>query len=120
MTSVDSPILVPDTRLRFNDLARFRGAPFETMIKFAVDVRHGKVALGGEMHADAEAELLRAGAAPGDIWGGNLWPWEQPPRVEFISLINIRPSADNPGMELQRTDIRSDALGVLRKWVDLP
>jgi len=90
------------------------------MIKFAIDVRMGKVALGGEMHADAEAELLRAGSAQRDVWGGNLWPWEQTPRVEFISLINIRPSDDNMGMEIERQDIRDAAMEVLRRWVELP
>jgi hypothetical protein len=31
------------------DLERFRNAPFEKMIKSAVDVRLRKIALGGEM-----------------------------------------------------------------------
>jgi hypothetical protein len=64
------------------DLERFRNAPFERMIKFAVDVRLRKLALGGEMLSDAEEELLRGGSDRSDIWGGNLWPWEHRARVE--------------------------------------
>ena len=72
-------VLIPDGRLRLQDLEQFRNAPFENMIKFAVDLRLRRIALGGEMHAEAEAELLRAGSAQADIWAGNLWPWEHPP-----------------------------------------
>ena len=120
MSPVDSPILIPVARLRREELEKFRNAPFEKMIKFAVDIRAARIALGGEMNADGEAELLRAGSAQADIWGGNLWPWDDPPRIEFISLINIRPSADNMGMDIARDDIRRAALDVLRRWVELP
>ena len=89
------------------------------MIKFVVDVRLRKIALGGEMHADAEEELLRAGSAQADIWGGNLWPWEEPPRIEYISLINIRPVADNRGMEIRLDHVRAAVQDIVRTWVDL-
>jgi len=101
------------------DLERFRNAPFDTMIKFAVDVRLRKIALGGEMHSDAEEELLRGGSDQADIWGGNLWPWEQPPRVEYISLINIRPAVDNRAMEIRLEHIRAAAESIIDEWVDL-
>jgi hypothetical protein len=99
---VDQSILIPTERLTIRALERFRNAPFETMIKFVVDVRLGKIALGGEMH------------------GGNLWPWEQPPRIEYISLINVRPSAGNRGMDIMMDDIRSAVKAAVHTWVDLP
>jgi hypothetical protein len=89
------------------------------MIKFVVDVGLRKIALGGEMHADAEAKLLEAGSHQSDIWGGNLWPWEQPPRIEFISLINIRPAADNRGMDIKREDIRTAVTDIVHEWIDV-
>ena len=101
------------------DLERFRNAPFDTMIKFAVDVRLRKIALGGEMHSDAEEELLRGGSDQADIWGGNLWPREQPPRIEYISLINIRPAVDNRAMEIRLEHIRAAAENIIHEWVDL-
>lgn len=116
---MDEAILIPVERLRIPDLERFRNAPFGNMIKFAVDVRLRRIALGGEMHADAEEELLRAGSVQADIWGGNLWPWEQPPRIEYISLINIRPAADNRGMEIRLEHVRAAVKGIVQEWVDL-
>ena len=117
---MDQSILIPTERLTPQDLERFRNAPFEKMIKFVVDVRLGKIALGGEMHADAEEALLTDGSRQSDLWGGNLWPWEQPPRIEYISLINIRPSADNRGMDIMRDDIRAAVKTAVHTWVDLP
>ncbi len=112
-------ILIPAKQLQMADLEQFRNSPFEKMIKFVVDVRLEKIALGGEMQADAEEELIRGGSAQGDLWGGNLWPWEQPPRIEYISLINIRPAADNRGMEIRLDHIRTAVRDVVREWVNL-
>jgi hypothetical protein len=116
---LDTPILIPTERLKAPDLEQFRNAPFEKMIKFVVDIRLRKIALGGEMHADSEEALLQEGSGQGDLWGGNLWPWEQPPRFEHISLINIRPAADNRGMEILRDDVRNAVRSVVDEWVDL-
>jgi len=116
---LDQSILIPTERLKAADLERFRNAPFEKMIKFVVDIRLRKIALGGEMHADAEEELLQAGSEQSDLWGGNLWPWADPPRIEHISLINIRPAADNRGMEILRDDVRAAVRNVVDQWVEL-
>lgn len=116
---MDHSILIPTVKLQMPDLERFRNAPFEKMIKFAVDVRLRKIALGGEMHSDAEEELLKGGSNRTDIWGGNLWPWEHPARIEYISLINIRPSVENRGMDILIDHVRGAAQEIIREWVDL-
>ncbi len=59
------------------------------------------MAVGGELHADAEALLLQQGSRQEDLWGGNFYPWlEADKRVEYTALINIRPSMDHPHMEV--------------------
>jgi hypothetical protein len=88
---VNQDILIPDKKLRLLELERFRNAPFEKMIKFALDVRLRRIALGGEMHADA---------------------------VEYISLINIRPAAENRSMDIQIYSIRAAAEEIVREWLD--
>ena len=101
------------------DLDRFRDNPFENMIKFVVDIRQGRIALGGEMHADGEEALLSSGSHLANLWGAILWPWKVPLRVEFVAAINIRPSADNRGMEIGSPDIRDQVTVIARQWVDL-
>ena len=72
------------------------------MIKGVVDVAREIMALGGELHADAQAALLQDGSRPEDIWGFNIYvakPRRQ--RMDYTSFINVRPSAGNRSMEIQ-------------------
>ncbi len=81
---------------------------FEDMVKYVADVERGIVAIGGEMHADAEATLLEAGSQQADLWGANYYPGRgREGCIEYTSLINIRPAAANRGMELQDPDLRA-------------
>ena len=95
-------------RITEAELKEFLGKPFKEMIKFVVDVRREVAAFGGEMHADAEKVLLEDGARQADLWGGNIYP-ERPEkqRLEWNSLINIRPSAGNFSMDVQNEEIKN-------------
>jgi hypothetical protein len=77
------------------------------MVKFVADIRRAVMAVGGELHADAEAMLLESGAAQEDLWGGNYYPGRGTDHcVEYSALINIRPAQANPGMEIADPGIR--------------
>ncbi len=77
------------------------------MVKFVVDVEQGIVAVGGELHADAEAILIDRGSRQESLWGGNYYPGRGESRcLEYGSLINIRPSLKNPSMFVQDAVIR--------------
>jgi Protein of unknown function (DUF5674) len=81
---------------------------FEDMVKYVVDVSRGVVAIGGEMHSDAEQVLLDDGSRQADLWGANYYPGRgREECIEFTSLINIRPAAGNRGMELQDEELRA-------------
>ena len=83
-------------------LQRLVGLHFEGMAKFVVDVERRILALGGEMHADAEEQLLQDGSRQADLWGANYYPGRgRDACIEYISLINIRPRAGNRSMEIQ-------------------
>jgi len=85
-------------------VARF----FEDMVKYVVDVEREVVAVGGDLHADAEALLIELGSRQRDLWGANYYPGVGPDDcIEYTSLINIRPSQDNPSMEIEDQAIRS-------------
>jgi hypothetical protein len=81
---------------------------FEDMVKFVVDVERGVIAIGGEMHSDAEEVLLESGSRQADLWGANYYPGRgRESSIEFTSFINIRPSAGNRGMEVQDEALRA-------------
>ena len=86
---------------------------YETMIKIVVDIRRGILAGGGEMHADCEQVLLEDGSEQGDLWGANWYPADQ--RIEFESLINIRPRLGNRSILIQSEELRKSVESVTRE-----
>lgn len=100
-------IIVADARVAPAELRRMLDRYFSDMIKIVVDVRMGRVAIGGELHADAEALLLESGSSQRDLWGANYYPGRGPERcVEYTALINIRPAQDNPAMLVADSAVR--------------
>ena len=80
---------------------------FGDMVKIVVDIRRGVVAVGGELHADAETLLLEQGSRQEDLWGANYFPGLGPERcLEYTALINIRPAQGNRSMEIRSQETR--------------
>ena len=105
----DSPpdILVLDRKIDPADLARLTDQFFGDMVKYVVDIETGRIAIGGELHADAEQILLQQGSLQSDLWGANYHPGRgREDCIEYTSLINIRPSIGNRGMEIMDSSIR--------------
>jgi uncharacterized protein DUF5674 len=83
-------------------------ARFEEMVKYVVDVERRVIAIGGEMHVDAEQVLLEAGSRQADLWGANYYPGRGPDGcIEYTSFVNIRPSSGNRAMELLDAGLRA-------------
>ena len=124
-SSVPPDIVIVDRRIDPRELARLTGRFFGDMVKLVVDIDRGIAAVGGELHADAEALLLDAGSRPEHIWGANYFPGRGRERcLEFTALINIRPSLGNRSMEVQdervRERIRNIAVSLLGEGEPLP
>lgn len=101
-------ILILEGKISEAELRRLVQAYFGDMVKYVVDVRRGVVAIGGELHADAEQILLERGSRQSDIWGANYYPGLGPAQcIEFTALINIRPSQKNPSMEIADKKVRA-------------
>jgi hypothetical protein len=85
---------------------------YDALIKIVVDIRRHVLSGGGEMHADCESALLDQGSEQDDLWGANWYPAEQ--RVEYESLINIRPRQNNRGIVIQSQQIRDQVESITR------
>jgi hypothetical protein len=106
MAPEPTDILVLAQRIERTDLARLLTL-FGDMIKYVVDVERGVIAIGGELHADAEHVLLEHGSRQADLWGANYYPGRgREDCVEFTSLINIRPASGNRSMQVEAPTIR--------------
>jgi hypothetical protein len=98
------------------ELKNFLGRPFGDMIKFVVDIEKEIIALGGEMHADAEKVLLENGSEQKNLWGANIYPLaDGEDKIEYVSLINIRPSRNNRSMEIENEEIKSKIKKIVEK-----
>lgn len=65
------------------------------------------------MHADCEQVLLEDGSEQDDLWGANWYPADQ--RIEFESLINIRPRLGNRSILIQSEELRKSVESVTRE-----
>lgn len=93
---------------------------FGNLVKAVVDVERNLLVVDAELHADEETFLLENGSRQDDLWGINLYP-EFPKSdenfVEFDSMINIRPLADNKSRSVDNPDIRAKILRIVGEWV---
>ncbi len=104
--------------LAFLELCELLGDPYDSMVKFAVDVEQETIVFGGEMHADAEQVLLEQESNQKDIWGANLYPERnRSDWLEYTSLINIRPTQDNFSMEISSDEIKNKINSIVNKVV---
>ncbi len=104
--------------IALSEVVALASAQFGEMIKAAVDVEREFMALGGELHADEEALLLEDGSDQRNVWGINIYPGKpEPDRVEFDSMINVRPSQNNRSRGVDDAAIRERILRVVRKLV---
>ena len=107
MEGIAPGIVVVTSRIDPHELARLTAAFFEDMVKYVVDIERGVAAVGGELHADAEEILLAGGSLQNDLWGANYYPGRGiDDRIEYTSLINIRPAQGNRSMLVQDVDLR--------------
>jgi hypothetical protein len=89
-------VKIIDAPIPLAELKAMAEARFGNLVKGVVDVERRLMAVDGELHADEEALLLESGSAQEDLWGITLYPeLDEPDRVEFDSVINIRPSQGN-------------------------
>jgi uncharacterized protein DUF5674 len=101
------PILLTDRRISPEELKRLVLLFFEDMVKVVVDVERRVMAVGGELHADAEALLLETGSIQEDLWGANYYPGRGEGQcIEYTALINIRPAQGNRSMEVEDPELR--------------
>lgn len=91
---------------------------FGGMVKATVDVEREVLAIGGELHSDEEALLLEDGSKQEHLWGVNIYPEKpQEDRIEFDSMINVRPSQNNRSRAVENPEIRARILRIIKSMV---
>jgi len=112
-------IRIIDQSISQAELEKLAEETFGDMIKGVVDVEKGVMALGGELHEDAEALLLENGSNQQSLWGINILPQKpKEDRIEFTSLINIRPSRGYRSMEIEDEEIKEKIKNIIDGLID--
>lgn len=89
---------------------------FGVMAKVDVNIKREILTIGGEWHSEGDALLVKNGSSSADIWGVNFYPWNpSADRIEYISLINIKPALGHKKMKITDKDIKEKIHGVIEK-----
>lgn len=113
-----SEIRIITSKISIPEIKKIAAERFGDMVKGVVDIEKGIMALGSEMHADAEALLLEQGSSQENLWGINLYPDNVGADfVEFDSMINIRPRQNNRSRGVENEETRNKILEVVGSLV---
>lgn len=89
------------------------------MVKGVADIEKGIIALGGEWHIDANQVLIEDGSKQENLWGFNIYiDKSKPERLEYNSLINIRPRQGNKNMEIEDEEIKNRIFEIINNLVE--
>jgi len=112
-------IKVIEQKISKHEITKLAQETYGEMVKGVIDIKQNILALGGELHADCEAVLLERGSRQADLWGFNIYPTKNSDeRIEFTSLINIRPAQGNRSIEIQDTNLRKQIRVTIDKLVE--
>jgi hypothetical protein len=109
---------IVDTSITLDELKTMAGDRFGDLVKAMVDVATGVMAIDGELHADEEAMLLEQGSRQADLWGINIYPeLAGNDRIEFDSIINIKPSQGNRSRGVDDPAIKEKIFQIVARLV---
>ena len=106
-------------KINLKDLTEIANERFGDMIKAVVDIDLEIMVIGGDLHADEEAMLLYAPSNQENLWGINIYV-EKPitERIEFDSVINIRPRQNNRSRDVVDLIIRKQIIEIVNKLIE--
>jgi hypothetical protein len=94
-------------KITLKELEQMASKMFGGLVKATVDVENEILVVDAELHSDQEAFLLENGSKQEHIWGINIYPKEpKENRIEFDSMINLRPSFNNNSRGIEDKRIR--------------
>lgn len=111
-------MIIVSESISLMELKKMAEERFGNLVKAVIDVKKEIIAVDAELHADEEALLLEKGSRLEDLWGINIYP-EIPEneRVEFDSMINLRPSQGNRTRGVDAPEIRQKIIEIVNKRV---
>jgi hypothetical protein len=107
-----------DSNITIRELKLLSSKMFGNLVKAVVDVRKKIIVIDADLHADQEAYLLNRGSSQKDLWGINIYP-DNPieTRIEFDSMINLRPNEGNSTRGINSKEIQEKILKIVNSKI---
>lgn len=112
MKLVDKTISLPDLVLMANKM-------FGGLVKAVVDIEKQIVVVDAGMHADEEQFLLEQGSKQENLWGINIYPKDGSFKIEFDSMINLRPSQNNFSRNVEDPEIQKQITELINRLIKI-
>lgn len=111
-------IKIVDKEISDTELREIAKDFYGDMVKGVVDIEREILAMGGEYHMDANTILIKNESKQSNVWGFN-WYFDRDgdERIEYVSLINIRPAQGNRVMEVQDEVLRDRMKLIILKYL---
>ncbi len=109
---------IVEENISIDELKKMASKMFGNLVKAVVDVEEGKLVVDAELHSDQEAYLLEQGSKQENLWGINIYtelPREE--RIEFDSMINLRPSQGNYSRGVENEEIQNKILDIVNSKI---
>jgi hypothetical protein len=106
----------PITRFELKKIAE---VGFGDIVKGAVDIEQGIMALGGELHMDEQMLLIEQENSKQEfVWGINLYPKKEGDDfIEFDSMINLKPAFGNRIRGVDNLETKNKIIEIVRKLI---
>ena len=92
---------------------------FPTLVKAAVDIVKGVMAIDAVLSQDLAQYLLKNGSLKENIWGVSLFPLkEKEGLIDYTSTINVRPMQKNFDAEIKSSALREKIKSIVDRLVD--
>lgn len=107
-----------EDKISTSELKDMASKMFGNLVKAVVDVEKKILVVDAELHSDQEAHLLNQGSKQENLWGINIYPdMKSDQRVEFDSMINLRPSQGNNSRGVEDIEIQKKILEIVNSKI---
>ncbi len=109
---------VVEKTISTEELKEMASKMFGNLVKAVVDVEKKILVVDAELHSDEEAYLLQLGSKQENLWGINIYPeLSMEERVEFDSMINLRPSLGNGSRSVENKATQKKILEIVDSMI---
>lgn len=105
-------------KISIDELKEMSSKMFGNLVKAVVDVEKNILVVDAELHSDQEAFLIESGSNQKNLWGINIYPdLSNEERIEFDSMINLRPSQGNSSRGVEDEEIQKKILDIVNSKI---